>query len=48
MDNIKEDEMFWRYFRMSSDKFKYTTEIIHASLRSKIQIFEGPFTLRSG
>jgi hypothetical protein len=48
MDNIKDDERFWRYFRMSSDTLKYITELIHESLRSEIQIFKGPLALRSG
>ena len=47
-DLLKDEERFWRYFRMSSNTFKYITELIHASLRSKIQIFEGPLALRGG
>jgi hypothetical protein len=34
LDNLlKNEERFWRYFRMSSDTFKYILELIHISIK---------------
>jgi hypothetical protein len=30
---LKDEEKFWRYFRMSSDTFKYVLELIHTSIK---------------
>ena len=30
-----DEEMFWRYFRMSSDTFKYILELIHISIKKQ-------------
>jgi len=34
-DLLKAEERFWRYFRMSSDTFKYTLELIHTSFKKQ-------------
>jgi hypothetical protein len=34
-DLLKEEERFWRYFRMSSDTFKYILESIHTSIKKQ-------------
>jgi len=34
-DLLEDEERFWRYFRMSSDTFKYILELIHASIKKK-------------
>jgi hypothetical protein len=47
-DLLKDEDGFWRYFRMSPDTFKYILELIHTSIKKQIQIFEGPLALRSG
>jgi hypothetical protein len=31
----KDEERFWRYFRMSSDTFKYILELIHTSIKKQ-------------
>ena len=31
-DLLKDEGRFWRYFRMSSDTFKYILELIHTSI----------------
>jgi hypothetical protein len=32
---LKEEETFWRYFRMSSDSFKYNLELIRTSIKKQ-------------
>jgi len=34
-DLRKDEEMFWRYFRMSSDTFKYILKLIHTSIKKQ-------------
>jgi hypothetical protein len=34
-DLFKDEESFWKYFRMSSDTFKYILELIHASIKKQ-------------
>ena len=34
-DSLKDEERFWRYFRMSSDTFKYILELIHTSIKKQ-------------
>ena len=35
LDLLKDEEMFWRYFRMSSDTFKCILELIHTSIKKQ-------------
>jgi hypothetical protein len=35
LDDLLKDEKFWRYFRMSSDTFKYILELIHISIKKQ-------------
>ena len=32
-DLLKDEERLWRYFRMSSETFKYILELIHTSIK---------------
>jgi hypothetical protein len=32
---LKDEERFWRYFRMSSDTFKYILELIHTAIKKQ-------------
>jgi len=34
-DLLKDEERFWRYFRMSSDTFKCILELIHKSVEKQ-------------
>jgi len=34
-DRLKDVERFWRYFRISSDIFKYILELIHTSIKKE-------------
>ena len=34
-DLLKDEERFWRYFRMSSETFKYILELIHTSIKKQ-------------
>jgi len=34
-DLLKDEERFWRYFRMSSGTFKYILELIHTSIKKQ-------------
>jgi hypothetical protein len=34
-DLLKDEDRFWRYFRMSSDTFKYYLELIHTSIEKR-------------
>ena len=38
-DLLKDEERFWRYFRMSSDTFKYILELIHTSINEQNKNF---------
>jgi len=39
-DLLKDEERFWRYFRMSSDIFKYILELIHTSIKKQNTNFQ--------
>ena len=34
-DLLKDEERFWRCFRMSSDTFKYILDLIHTSIKKQ-------------
>ena len=34
-DLLKDEERFWRYFRLSSDTFKYILELIRTSIKEQ-------------
>ena len=34
-DLLKDEEKFWRYFRMNSDTFKYILELTHTSIKKQ-------------
>jgi len=34
-DLLKDEERFWRYFRMSSGTFTYILELIHTSIKKQ-------------
>jgi len=38
-DLLKDEERFWRYFRMSSDTFKYILELIRTSIKKQNTYF---------
>jgi len=39
-DLLKDEERFWRYFRMSSDTFKYILKLIHTSIKKQNKNFQ--------
>ena len=39
-DLLKDEERFWRYFRMSSGTFKYILELIHTSIKKQNTNFQ--------
>jgi hypothetical protein len=39
-DLLKDEERFWRYFRMSTDTFKYILELIHTSIKKQNTNFQ--------
>ena len=44
-DLLKDEEMFWRYFRMRSDTFKYILELIRTSIKKQNTNFQRSISL---